>query len=70
MKLWIEGDIYFIQKFHILETGTVKLFIETGLSPSSHAGFASVCRDRIELPLSTVELNLVDCRVELHCDLH
>jgi hypothetical protein len=40
------------------------------VSPSSHAGFASVCRDRIELPLSTVELNLVDCRVELHCDLH
>jgi hypothetical protein len=34
MKLCIEGDIYFIPKFHILETGTVKLFIETGLSNS------------------------------------
>jgi hypothetical protein len=32
MKLYIEGDIYFIPKFHILETGTVKLSIETGLS--------------------------------------
>jgi hypothetical protein len=32
MKLCIEGDIYFIPKFHILETGTVKLSIETGLS--------------------------------------
>jgi hypothetical protein len=31
MKLYIEGDIYFIPKFHILETGTVKLSIETGL---------------------------------------
>jgi hypothetical protein len=31
MKLCIEGDIYFIPKFHILETGTVKLSIETGL---------------------------------------
>jgi hypothetical protein len=31
MKLCIEGDIYFILKFHILETGTVKLYIETGL---------------------------------------
>jgi hypothetical protein len=31
MKLCIEGDIYFISKFHILETGTVKLSIETGL---------------------------------------
>jgi hypothetical protein len=27
----IEGDIYFIPKFHILETGTVKLSIETGM---------------------------------------
>jgi hypothetical protein len=34
MKLCIEGDIYFIPKFHILETGTVKLSIETGLSNS------------------------------------
>jgi hypothetical protein len=32
MKLCIEGDIYFIPKFHILETGTVKLPIETGLN--------------------------------------
>jgi hypothetical protein len=32
MKLCIEGDIYFISKFHILETGTVKLSIETGLT--------------------------------------
>jgi hypothetical protein len=32
MKLCIEGDIYFIPKFHILETGTVKLSIETGLT--------------------------------------
>jgi hypothetical protein len=32
MKLCIEGDIYFIPKFHILETGTVKLSIETGLN--------------------------------------
>jgi hypothetical protein len=32
MKLCIEGDIYFIPKFHILKTGTVKLSIETGLS--------------------------------------
>jgi hypothetical protein len=32
MKLCIEGDIYFIPKLHILETGTVKLSIETGLS--------------------------------------
>jgi hypothetical protein len=32
MKLCIEGDINFIPKFHILETGTVKLSIETGLS--------------------------------------
>jgi hypothetical protein len=31
MKLCIEGDIYFIPKLHILETGTVKLSIETGL---------------------------------------
>jgi hypothetical protein len=31
MKLCIEGDIYFIPKFHILETGTVKLSIETNL---------------------------------------
>jgi hypothetical protein len=31
MKLCIEGDIYFIPKVHILETGTVKLSIETGL---------------------------------------
>jgi hypothetical protein len=31
MKLCIERDIYFIPKFHILETGTVKLSIETGL---------------------------------------
>jgi hypothetical protein len=31
MKLCIEGDIYFILKFHILETETVKLSIETGL---------------------------------------
>jgi hypothetical protein len=31
MKLCIEGDIYFIPKFHILETGMVKLSIETGL---------------------------------------
>jgi hypothetical protein len=31
MKLCIEGDIYFIPKFHILETGTVKLSIETDL---------------------------------------
>jgi hypothetical protein len=31
MKLCIEGDIYFIPKFHILETETVKLSIETGL---------------------------------------
>jgi hypothetical protein len=31
MKLCIGGDIYFIPKFHILETGTVKLSIETGL---------------------------------------
>jgi hypothetical protein len=31
MKLCIEGDTYFIPKFHILETGTVKLFIETSL---------------------------------------
>jgi hypothetical protein len=28
MKLCIEGVIYFIPKFHILETGTVKLSIE------------------------------------------
>jgi hypothetical protein len=33
MKLCIEGDIYFIPKFHILETGTVKLSIKTGLIP-------------------------------------
>jgi hypothetical protein len=26
------NDIYFIPKFHILETGTVKLSIKTGLS--------------------------------------
>jgi hypothetical protein len=32
MKLCIEGDIYFIPKFHILEIGTVKLSIETGLT--------------------------------------
>jgi hypothetical protein len=32
MKLCIKGDIYFIPKFHILETGTVKLSIETGLT--------------------------------------
>jgi hypothetical protein len=32
MKLYIEGDIYFIPKFHILETGTVKLSIETDLN--------------------------------------
>jgi hypothetical protein len=32
MKLCIEGDIYFIPKFHILETETVKLSIETGLN--------------------------------------
>jgi hypothetical protein len=32
MKLCIEGYIYFIPKFHILETGTVKLSIEIGLS--------------------------------------
>jgi hypothetical protein len=32
MKLCIEVDIYFIPKFHILETGTVKLSIETGLT--------------------------------------
>jgi hypothetical protein len=32
MKLCIEGDIYFIPKFHILETGTVKLSIETDLT--------------------------------------
>jgi hypothetical protein len=31
MKLCIGGDIYFIPKFHILKTGTVKLSIETGL---------------------------------------
>jgi hypothetical protein len=31
MKLCIEGNIYFIPKFQILETGTVKLSIETGL---------------------------------------
>jgi hypothetical protein len=31
MKLCIERDIYFIPKFHILETGTVKLSIETTL---------------------------------------
>jgi hypothetical protein len=31
MKLCIEGDIYFIPKFHILETETVKLSIETHL---------------------------------------
>jgi hypothetical protein len=31
MKLCIEGDIYFIPKFHILKTGTVKLSIESGL---------------------------------------
>jgi hypothetical protein len=30
MKLCIERDIYFIPKFHILETRTVKLPIETG----------------------------------------
>jgi hypothetical protein len=35
MKLCIEGDIYFIPKFHILETGTVKLSIETGLMLSA-----------------------------------
>jgi hypothetical protein len=32
MKLCIEEDIYFIPKFHILETGMVKLSIETGLT--------------------------------------
>jgi hypothetical protein len=32
MKLCIEGEIYFIPKFHILETGTMKLYIETGLT--------------------------------------
>jgi hypothetical protein len=31
MKLCIEGDIYFIPKFYILETGTVKLSVEIGL---------------------------------------
>jgi hypothetical protein len=31
MKLYIEGDIYLIPKFHILKTGMVKLSIETGL---------------------------------------
>jgi hypothetical protein len=36
MKLCIEGDIYFIPKFHILETGTVKLSIETGLTMMVH----------------------------------
>jgi hypothetical protein len=39
MKLCIEGDIYFIPKFHILETGTVKLSIDTGLgarAPNDH----------------------------------
>jgi hypothetical protein len=35
MKLCIEGDIYFLPKFHILETGTVKLSIETGLGPAT-----------------------------------
>jgi hypothetical protein len=37
MKLCIEGDIYSIPKFHILETGTVKLSIETGLSQTNKA---------------------------------
>jgi hypothetical protein len=32
MKLCIEEGIYFIPKFHILETGMVKLSIETGLT--------------------------------------
>jgi hypothetical protein len=37
MKLCIEGDIYFIPKFHILETETVKLSIETGLTGYARA---------------------------------
>jgi hypothetical protein len=42
MKLCIEGDIYFIPKFHILETGTVKLSIETGLSDLTKFGFGDL----------------------------
>jgi hypothetical protein len=41
MKLCIEGDIYFIPKFHILETETVKLSIETGLMKVQHVLVAS-----------------------------
>jgi hypothetical protein len=41
MKLCIEEGIYFILKFHILETGTVKPSIETGLIwlPEKPIGF-------------------------------
>jgi hypothetical protein len=34
MKLCIEGDIYFVPKFHILESGTEKLSFYTGLNRS------------------------------------
>jgi hypothetical protein len=37
MKLCIEGDIYFIPLFHILETRTVKPCIETGISTVLHS---------------------------------
>jgi hypothetical protein len=40
MKLCIEGDIYFIPKFHILETGTVKLSIEIGLIETEYLDLA------------------------------
>jgi hypothetical protein len=41
MKLCIEGNIYFIPKFHILETGTVKLSIETGLTRPEGAAWVN-----------------------------
>jgi hypothetical protein len=43
MKLCIEGDIYFIPKFYILETGTVKLSIEIGLTDVHFTPCQSTC---------------------------
>jgi hypothetical protein len=51
MKLCIEGDIYFIPKFHILETGTVKLSIETDLISYT----VGKCGSQVSLPCAHAE---------------
>jgi hypothetical protein len=68
MKLCIEGNIYFTPKFHILETGTVKLSIETGLMSDGWTDMRGrhLINFLVNSPAGTYFLQSVDASSEVH----